>query len=76
MCEFCEPKEIKNGWGVGKEICLYKTASDANIRDVQIMYHKNECPALMVFDTSGRAMYMDISYCPLCGKRLEEGPIS
>ena len=37
MCEFCEPKEIKNGWGVGKEICLYKTASDANIRDVQIM---------------------------------------
>ena len=70
MCEFCEPRYFGTDVGVGKFIAFQQTTSKSEIRDCAIMFHKNESPCIMVFDRCATGAYIDIEYCPMCGRKL------
>ncbi len=72
MCEFCKTTISTKGIRYGKTLDLKKTASDTNMKDCQIIIHKDQKPALVIFDRFGRAAFIEISNCPMCGRKLEE----
>ena len=72
MCEFCKTIISTKGIRYGKIINLKKTASDTGMKDCQIIIHKDQNPALMIFDGLGRAAFIEISNCPMCGRNLTE----
>lgn len=72
MCEFCKTTISTKGIRYGKTLDLKKTASDTNMKDCQIIIHKDQKPALVIFDRFGRAAFIEISNCPMCGRDLTE----
>lgn len=72
MCEFCKTTKNTKEIQYGKILKLKKTASDTDMKDCQIIIHENEKPALMIFDSFGRAAFIEISNCPMCGRKLTE----
>jgi hypothetical protein len=68
-CRYCNGQKDRD-----VEICepikLKKTASETDMKDCQIIKHKGESPALMFFDRFYLLGYFDISYCPMCGRKL------
>ena len=75
MCEFC---------GSGKQIKLYGQDTDSNITDCfigncadgSVIFFRES--AVIKLDDKGRPhikwdndlVYMDINYCPMCGRKL------
>ena len=72
MCEFCNMYLSARGTQFGKTIGLEKTVSGTDMKDCQIIIHKEQKPALMIFDKFGRGAFIEISNCPMCGRGLEE----
>lgn len=72
MCEFCKTITSTKGVKYGKVVDLKKTASDTDMKDCQIIIHKEQNPALVIFDRFGRAVFIEISNCPMCGRDLLE----
>jgi hypothetical protein len=70
-CEFCHGQKNKT-----VECCkimkLKKTASETDMKDCQIFLHEKESPALMIFDRFGCGAFLEIEFCPMCGRRLRE----
>ncbi len=53
---------------------LFKpTGSETDFKDWEIWLHEGETPCMMCFDTKGSGAYIDINYCPICGRELMEG---
>lgn len=71
MCEFCETSISAKGVRYGKNLSLKKTASDTDMKDCQIIIHKGQKPSLVIFDRFCRGAFIEISNCPMCGKKLE-----
>lgn len=71
MCEFCTGNNSQKV-SVCKKIEAKKTASKTDIKDCQIFIYRKESPCLMIFDRFGHASYIDINYCPICGRKLTE----
>jgi hypothetical protein len=70
-CKFCNVEKFKNDYDfICKEIPLKKTAVQADMKACQIFLHESESPALMVFDRFGRAAFINIKFCPICGRKL------
>lgn len=75
MCEYC--REPKNKM---KEICgqyfpLKPTAGFKNDRRYSswIMKNKDDKYAgIMICTDNGNAVYFDINYCPMCGRKLNK----
>ncbi len=63
---------VPKGTQFGKTIGLEKTASGTDMKDCQIIIHKEQKPALMIFDRFGRMTFIEISNCPMCGRKLME----
>lgn len=42
------------------------------MKDCQIIIHKDQKPSLVIFDTFGRGVFIEISNCPMCGRKLTE----
>lgn len=72
MCEFCKTSLSTKGTQYGKIIKLKMTARDTGMKDCQIIIHKDQNPALMIFDRFGRGAFIEISNCPICGRNLME----
>lgn len=76
MCEYCEPN--KNGEIRGKSFKLEKTVAYMNTyinKDCWILKGEgDEKAGIMVADrypgVSENALYFDINYCPICGRKL------
>lgn len=54
MCEFCNMYLSARGTQFGETIGLKKTARGTDMKDCQIIIHKEQKPALMIFDRFGR----------------------
>ena len=73
MCEYCEQRnkyEIK-----GKEFELVPTAGFKNDRRYSSWIMKNkmdEKAGIMIATDNGNAVYFDIEFCPMCGRKLGE----
>lgn len=77
MCEYCEKR---------KQIPLHRRESDSNITDCYIVSADDGAAifmresAVLKFGGNGKPyiqqdndlMYMDINYCPFCGRNLNE----
>lgn len=72
MCEFCRTTTSTKGTRYGKIINLKKTASDTDMKDCQIIIHKDQKPSIVIFDKFGRGAFIEISNCPMCGRRIME----
>ena len=72
MCEFCRTTTSTKGTQYGKIINLKKTASDTGMKDCQIIIHKDQKPSLVIIDKFGRGAFIEISNCPMCGRKLTE----
>lgn len=73
MCEFCKTTISTKGMRYGKIMGLKKTASNTDMKDCQIIIHKDQKPSLVIFDRLGRSAFIEISNCPMCGRNLTEG---
>lgn len=72
-CEFCHGEKHKNKPNIiCKAIPLQKTANETDMKDCQIFLHETDSPALVVFDRFGKAAFININFCPICGRKLEE----
>ena len=71
MCEFCDMHISEKEVQYGKTIELKKTASNTEIKDCQIIISHGEKPVLMIFDRFGRGAFIEISNCPMCGRKLQ-----
>ena len=71
MCEYCEQRsntEIK-----GKEFELLPTAGFKNDRRYSSWIMKNkadEKAGIMIVTDNSNAVYFDIEFCPMCGRKL------
>lgn len=72
MCEFCEITVNIKGVKYGKIVDLKNTEGSTDIKDCQIIIHKDQNPALAIFDRFGGASFIEISNCPMCGRNLTE----
>lgn len=72
MCEFCKMTITAKEMRYGKITDLKKTASETDMKDCQIIIHKGQKPALVIFDRLGKAAFIEISNCPMCGRNLTE----
>lgn len=72
MCEFCKTTTSAKGIRYGKIIGLKKTASNTDMKDCQIIIDKDQKPSLVIFDRIGRAAFIEISNCSMCGRILKE----
>lgn len=70
MCEYCQREKSHQGIMYGKEMPFKKTAVDSNMKDIQVWLHDGEAPCMMAFDRAGRGAYVDVNYCPMCGRDL------
>jgi len=71
MCEYCRQRS-KNEI-LGKELILQPTAGFYNDRNYSSWIMKNkadEKAGIMICTNGGNAVYFDINYCPMCGKKL------
>lgn len=71
MCEYCKVSQ-NSKVSICKPIKAKKTATNTNIADLQIYIHREDGSSLMIFDTLCRASYIDINFCPICGRKLNE----
>ena len=80
MCEYC--RELEKSKIAGKTIATFewkKTAgyeAPKNRNDFLQMFilkGKNEKKAGLMIDTGYGFRYIDINYCPMCGRKLKEG---
>ena len=73
MCKYCTQRsknEIK-----GQDFDLVPTAGFKNDRRYSSWIMKNkadEKAGIMIATNNGNAVYFDINYCPLCGRKLCE----
>lgn len=73
MCKYCKQREkniIK-----GKDFDLLPTAGFRNDRIYSSWIMKNENDekaGIMISTNNGNAVYFDINYCPICGRKLGE----
>ena len=73
MCEYCNTRN-KNEI-LGKEFDLQNTAGFKNDRVYSSWIMKNKADrnaGIMIATNNGNAVYFDINYCPMCGRRLGE----
>lgn len=70
MCDFCGITVNIEGVKYGKIVNLKNTAGSTDIKDCQIIIHKDQNPALAIFDRFGGASFIEISNCPMCGRKL------
>jgi hypothetical protein len=68
-CNFCHGQKNKTV-EICKPMILHKTVNKTNMKDCQIFLHENENPALMIFDRFGCGAFLEIAYCPMCGRKL------
>ena len=71
MCEYCR-KRSKNEIS-GKEFALQETVGFKSDRYYSSWIMKNkadEKAGIMVSTNGGNAVYFDINYCPICGRKL------
>ncbi len=73
MCKYCEQRnkhEIK-----GKEFNLFVTSGFKNDRRYSSWIMKcaaDEKAGIMIATDNGNAVYFDIKFCPICGRKLGE----
>lgn len=73
MCEYC--KKISENEILGKKFNLQPTAGFNNDRHYSSWIMKNkadEKAGIMIATNGGNAVYIDINYCPMCGRKLKE----
>lgn len=73
MCEYC--KKISENEILGKRFELQATAGFINDRHYSSWIMKNkadEKAGIMIATNGGNAVYVDINYCPICGRKLKE----
>ena len=54
----------------GKQVAFKPTASRTDFKDWEIWQHEGDTPCMMCFDCGGSGAYIDINYCPICGRNL------
>jgi hypothetical protein len=68
-CKFCHGQKDKT-IEYCKPMALCKTVSKTDIKDCQLILNEKENPILIVFDRLGSGAFLDISFCPMCGRKL------
>ena len=71
-CPYCHSayKYHPEGSIHGKRVAFKPTASRTDFKDWEIWMHEGETPCMMCFDCGGSGAYIDINYCPICGRDL------
>lgn len=74
-CDFCGDWWTHHTLGSvhGKPMRFNKTASETDFKDCEIWMKDGEQPCLMAFDKCGSGAYIDINFCPICGRDLRNG---
>jgi len=72
MCPYCHSAYQYHPEGSihGKQVAFKPTASRTDFKDWEIWQHEGETPCVMCFDRGGSGAYIDINYCPMCGRDL------
>jgi hypothetical protein len=68
-CNFCHGQKNETV-EICEPVALCKTVSRTEMEDCQIFLHENESPALMIFDRFGCGVFLNIMFCPMCGRKL------
>ncbi len=71
MCEYCEKRDEKSI--LGKKFILQPTAGFHNDRYYSSWIMKNkadEKAGIMIVTNNTNGVYIDINYCPMCGRKL------
>jgi hypothetical protein len=71
-CPYCHSAYQYHSKGSihGKHVAFKPTASRTDFKDWEIWMHEGESPCMMCFNRGGRGAYIDINYCPICGRDL------
>ena len=72
MCEFCDYYHSTKGNTAGKEIKIHKCANETDLTDCQVICSDNDRPALIIFSYGAAKGYINIEFCPLCGRKLNK----
>lgn len=69
-CKYCHGQKNDE-----VEICppikLKETACKTDMKDCQIILDDYGDPALMIFNKTGAGSFLEIRYCPMCGRKLK-----
>lgn len=72
MCEFCRKWHDENTI-CGANIKIHKCANETNLTDAQIMKNVGDHkPGIVIFSHTTAMGYFNISFCPMCGRKLVE----
>lgn len=72
MCEFCKTQYNKHTI-CGRDIKISQCANLTDLTTAQIMRHEADIlPGIVIFKGNKAGGYFDISYCPMCGRKLVE----
>jgi hypothetical protein len=73
-CEFCNKYHTPKGGVLGKHIPVKPTVSskESSPDRAEIYISTIEEPCIMLFNQCLTAGYIDIKYCPMCGRKLNQ----
>lgn len=71
MCDFC--KNYSDNRIFGTDIPIKKCANETDLTDAQIMKNVGDHkPGIVIFSHTAAMGYFNISFCPMCGRKLVE----
>ena len=72
MCKFCENWHDENTI-CGADIKIYKCANETNLTEAQILKNvRDNKPGIVIFANAATMGYLNIEFCPMCGRKLVE----
>ena len=71
MCKFC--KEYLDSRIFGDDIYIRKCANETDLTGAQIMKNTGDkVPGIVIYSHGAAKGYFDITFCPMCGRKLVE----
>ena len=70
MCKYCDKHYSEKGMITGESIEIKECATSTDLTDCNVYQCPNENPAIIIFSSGMSKGYIDINFCPMCGKKL------
>lgn len=73
MCDYCNKSHSIKGITIGESVKIKQCATETDLKDCQVYLHDGDEPSIIIWDKNGMARgYLEVKFCPMCGRKLEE----